>query len=182
MKKIATFFILSVCCLGHQLNAQSFSEYGKHSIGIGPMIGYDYKLEGISYGANLLYEYKLFKNIGLTGGLTYEITRKDIPPADIGTPIKSDLRHQMYSISLGARYYIKSFYIGGALGVAHERGKVRREGVNYPGGTETGLYKAFGAGYQLPLRNGDLMEFEAGTYGTKNSMKVGGTIRYKLLK
>ncbi|RZF59971.1 hypothetical protein [Sphingobacterium corticibacterium] len=73
-----------------------------------------------------------------------------------------------------------NFYIGAALGLGHERGTFKQtNGITRNGGITNSLYKSIGAGYQLSLQNRDAIEIEAGTFGTSNSMKVGGTVRYK---
>jgi len=183
MKKFELFFILMLCTLAIELKGQTSTSVPKHGFSLGPMFGYDYKLKGPTLGAGLIYEYKPFQRLGFTAGFNYELTRKNLPNTDYNVSDGGVLTHQVYSLSLGARYYLNSLYIGGALGFAHESGKsLMNDGTKYDGGSANSLYKVLGLGYQLPLRNGDLMEFELGTFGTKNSMKLGGTVRYKILR
>lgn len=87
--------------------------------------------------------------------------------------------HQVYSLSAGARYYMGGFYLGGALGLGLDKGHTTlSDGTTSDGGHAYGLYKSLAAGYQIPLKNRDAIEVEAGVFGTKG-MKLGGTVRYK---
>ena len=165
------------------LQGQTLDLPQKHRIGLGPMVGYDFKLKGTAYGAGLMYEYKPFRTVGFTAALNYEQTQKNAPSDDFSNTGSARVKHQLYAASIGARYYFNSFYLGGALGLAHETGQTRTpDGNNYNGGSINSLYSALGLGYQLPLKNGDLMEMEIGTFGTKNSRKFGGTVKYKFLR
>lgn len=149
----------------------------KHNFSIGPIGGYDYKFKRASYGAGLIYEYRPFQQVGFTAGFNYERTRKNLSPSDYGEL----LLHDVYSLSIGARYYVGDLYLGGALGVGHENADVKLEdGSERNAMNAYSLYKSLGAGYLIPLRNRDAIEVEAGVFGTSTSMKLGGAVRYKM--
>jgi len=183
MKKFTLIFVFGAVCLTTHLKGQTLDLPEKHRLGLGPIAGYDFKLKGPSYGAGLMYEYKPFRSVGFTSALSYEQTRKDLTGSDFSSDDEGLLKHHLYSASLGARYYVGSFYLGGALGYAYEYGESQMEnGSTIKGGSTNSLYSSLGVGYQAPLRNGDLLEMELGSFGTKNSMKLGGTVKYKFLK
>ncbi len=183
MKKITLLIILSSIAGGNISKGQTFDLIKKHQIGIGPILGYDYKLEGTSYGVGLMYEFRPFNKLGFTAALNYEQSRKNLSAVDFSNTGAGVLKHHVYSLSLGTRYHFSSFYLGGSLGLAYENGETTmNDGSNFKGGNTYSLYKTLGFGYQLPLKNGDLLEMEIGTFGTKNSMKIGGTLKYKFLK
>ena len=183
MKNFSLFLIVCSCSFTTVIKGQTLELPQKHRIGVGPILGYDHKLEGTTYGAGLMCEYKAFRKVGFTAGFNYEQTRKDLVGQDFADNGAGLLKHHMYALNLGARYYMNSFYLGGALGLAHESGESKMDdGTTFKGGSANSLYKSLGLGYQLPFRNGDLLEMEIGTFGTKNSMKFGGMVRYKFLK
>ncbi|HLT89088.1 MAG TPA: hypothetical protein VKZ57_15985, partial [Sphingobacterium sp.] len=174
------FLFLFFCTVMSTAHGQVSTIPPKHNFSIGPIAGYDYDIKGPIYGGGLMYEYRPFKKVGFTAGFTYEQTRKDFSESSFGD---ETLRHEVYALHVGARYYIGDFYLGGALGVGHDKGTFKQEeAVTRSGGSAYSLYKSIGAGYQIPLRNQDALEVEAGTFGTSNSMKVGGTVRYKFRK
>lgn len=168
-------------------NAQISDVPPKHSLGLGPIAGYNLETEGLTYGAGLLYEFRPFQKFGFTAALTYERSSTDVSDryyGDIeGTPLYGDVwTHQTYSFNVGARYYMNRFYLGGALGVGLDKGHTAvSDGTTFDGGHAYGLYKSLSAGYQLPLKNRDAIEFEAGFFGARN-MTIGGTVRYKFGK
>lgn len=183
MKKFTLLFLPSFIASVNLSMGQTMDLPQKHRLGGGAIFGYDHKLEGIAYGAELMYEYKPFKRFGFIAGLSYQQTRKNLSSVDFSTTGTGVLIHNQYAVALGTRYYLNSFYLGGALGLAYEYGKTKMDdGTTFKGGDIYSLYKAVGMGYQLPLRNGDLMEFELGTFGTNKAMKLGGTVRYKFLR
>lgn len=177
MNKRYLFLLLLFCMTLSGVQAQSFMHPKKHNFSIGPIAGYDYDIKGPIYGGGLMYEFRPFKNVGFTAGFNYEQTRKDFTESSLGD---ETLRHEVYALHVGARYYIGDFYLGGALGAGHDNGTFKTaDGGERSGGSAYSLYKSVGAGYQISLRNQDAIEVEAGTFGTSNSMKVGGTVRYK---
>ena len=177
MNKHYLFLVLLFCMSLPGVQAQSLMNLPKHNFSIGPLAGYDYELKGPVYGGGLMYEFRPFKNIGFTAGFNYEQMRKNVPESSFG---EETWRHEVYAVHVGARYYMGDFYLAGALGLGHERGRfTQTDGTTRSGGNANSLYKSLGAGYQLSLKNRDAIEIEAGTFGTSNSMKVGGTVRYK---
>lgn len=175
------------------VSAQTFDEPQKHNFSFGPIAGFNLgsiagqKLDkkSLSYGAGLMYEYRPFRKFGFTAGLTYEKMKTDVPDGFYnytgGTPAYGGVRtHQVYAFSAGTRYYMGGFYLAGALGLGLDKGYTTfSDGAISDGGHAFGLYKSLGAGYQIPLKNRDAIEVEAGVFGTRG-MKLGGTIRYKL--
>ncbi|SEL06989.1 hypothetical protein [Parapedobacter koreensis] len=168
-------------------NAQTASDPRKHNLSFGPMAGYNLDTKGLAYGGGLMYEYRPFQKFGFTAALMYERTRKDVSGdfwGDLnGVPIYGDVRvHQEYSLNVGARYYMGGFYLATALGVGYDDYYTNlSDGSTSDGGHAYGLYKSLGAGYQIPLKNRDVIEAEAGFFGTRD-MKIGGTVRYKIRK
>jgi hypothetical protein len=174
------------------VNGQTADEPRKHNFSLGPIAGYNLaplggnnnETKGLNYGAGLMYEYRPFQKFGFTAGLTYERMKTDVSDhfyGDIGgLPVYGDVWiHQAYSFSAGARYYMDGFYLGGALGLGLDKGHTTlSDGNTLDGGHAYGLYKSLAAGYQIPLKNRDAIEVEAGFFGTKG-MKIGGTVRYK---
>jgi len=177
MNKRYLFLCLFFCLAMTTAHGQISTNPPKHNFSIGPLAGYDYELKGPVYGGGLLYEFRPFKNVGFTAGFNYEQMRKNVPESSFGN---ETWRHEVYAFHAGARYYIGDFYLWGSLGLGHERGTFKQtDGMTRSGGSTNSLYKSIGAGYQISLRNRDAIEIEAGTFGTSNSMKVGGTVRYK---
>lgn len=177
MNKHYLFLVLFFCMSLSGAQAQSFMNPPKHNFSIGPLAGYDYELKGPVYGGALMYEFRPFKKVGFTAGLNYEQMRKNVPESSFGS---ETWRHEVFAFHVGARYYMGDFYLGGSLGLGHDKGTFSQtDGTTRNGGSTNSLYKSIGAGYQLSLKNRDAIEIEAGTFGTSNSMKVGGTVRYK---
>ena len=177
---------LFVFIAGSIANAQTTDLPSKHSLSLGPIAGYNFESEGLTYGAGLLYEFRPFQKFGFIAGLTYQRTRSDVDfhYGDIdGSTVYGDVRiHQVYAFHAGARYYMDRFYLSGSLGVAYDDASVKlSNGMTVDAGHAYGLYKSIGAGYQLPLKNNDALEFEAGYFGSK-FMNIGGTVRYKFGK
>lgn len=174
------------------VKGQTADEPRKHNFSLGPLAGYNlnpiggYNLDtkGMTYGAGLMYEYRPFQKFGFTAGLAYERMRTDVSDHFYGNfgglPVYGDVWiHHVYSLSAGARYYMGGFYLGGALGVGLDKGHTTlSDGTISDGGHAYGLYKNMAAGYQIPLKNRDAIEVEAGVFGTRG-MKIGGTVRYK---
>lgn len=181
MKKFYLSLFVLACLFVTTTSAQTSADVPRHNIGIGPLAGYDYEIKGATYGAGLMYEFRPFRKLGFTAGLTYEQTRKNMSDIDYGPAYGDVWKHNVYSLSLGARYYIGDFYLGGALGLGHDSGKIHlQDGSHLNGGSAYSLYRSLGAGYQIPLRNRDVVEIEAGAFGTSKAMKLGGAVRYKL--
>lgn len=185
LKLIAsTLFVFTIM---FNANAQNFDLPKKHNFGAGVSAGYDLDEKGLVYGAGGLYEFRPFQKIGFTAGFNYDRMRKDVSGqfwGDFeGSPVYGDAWvHELFSLHVGARYYMDKFYLGGALGVGRDSGYTNlSDGTTADGGHAYDLYKGLSAGYQLPLKNGNAIEFEANFYGTR-SMKIGGTVRYKFGK
>lgn len=152
----------------------------KHNFGFGPLAGYNFDIRGFVYGAGLLYEYRPFGNFGLTGNFLYERTTKDIDDIYDEPSLLGDVWiHETYALSLLARFYMSRFYVAGSAGVGHDNGYfILQNGQTADGGSAYGLFKDFGAGYQIPLKNGDELEIELNIFGTRHT-KVLGIVRYK---
>lgn len=167
------------------VNAQTTAIPPKHNLGIGPVVGYNVENKGPVFGLNMMYEYRPFQQFGFTAALGFDQTRVDVSdrvysiegyPGLMGdTWIENE-----YSASLGARYYMGGFYVSGALGVGYMDAETTttEDDVVFPNGSAYMLYKNISAGYQVKLKNRDVIEAEAGYWGTR-SMKLGITARYK---
>lgn len=184
--KIFSLLLLSFTAVS-VVNAQVSDIPKKHTLSLGPIVGYNLDMEGLTYGAGLLYEFRPFEKVGFTAGFNYGRTRSDVSGDNWGelngSEIYGDVRtHQVYSLNLGARYYMNQFYLTGSLGVAYDEGETKlSDGSISDGGHKYGLYKSVGAGYQIPLKNNHAIEFEAGYFGSE-FMNVGGTVRYRFGK
>lgn len=171
----------------YQANAQLSDVPKRHGFGVSALAGFDHDTEGMYYGAGLLYEFRPFRKVGFTAGFTYDRMTKDV--SDVywrefgGSPVYGDVwTHQLFALHAGARYYIGKLYLGGALGIGRDDGSTKlSDGTTADGGHAYNFYKSFSAGYQIPLKNNDLIELEANVFGTR-SMKIGGTVRYKFGK
>lgn len=192
MKLRITALALFVFTAVSAVNGQTFDEPQKHNFSFGPIVGFNLgsiagqKLDkkSLTYGAGLMYEYRPFQKFGFTAGLTYEQMKTDVPDRFYGGFEGSSesggvWTHQVYSLSAGVRHYMGGFYLGGALGLGLDKGHTTfSDGAVSDGGHAYGLYKSLAVGYQVPLKNRDAIEVEAGVFGTRG-MKLGGTVRYK---
>ncbi|SEF71530.1 hypothetical protein [Sphingobacterium lactis] len=178
--KIFTSGIL-LLLLGSSLtaSAQSLVPEKRSSFGIGPSIGYDYKLQGFSYGANMMYEFRINSHWAAFAALNYEQTFKNINHAAYFNTVGGQWYHHVASANLGMRYYFDKFYMSGSLGLGYDNKKITLDDgwkVNDVNGF--GLHRSFGFGYQFDLINQDALEVEVGVSGTNASMKSMATFRY----
>jgi len=182
MQKLGLFllFVLSVLIT----NAQTSAEIPRHSFSLGPMAGYNVKNKGFAYGGSAMYEFRPFKRFGFTAALTFDQTRVDVSdinynPAASKEVFGNEWIENVYSLNVGPRFYLGDFYLGAALGIGYTKGYTTlSDGSTLNNGHAYGLYKNFGAGYQIKLRNRDVIEAEAAVFGT-HATKIGGAIRYK---
>ena len=169
------------------IKAQMQTELPVHSIGAGPLVGYNVDSKSLAYGAGLLYEFRPFKKVGFISSFTYERTQTDVSDFNYAgpgvVPVFADkVYDDVYSLSIGARYYMRKFYIGGTAGVGYNKIKTTlMDGRVSDGGEIYGFYKSVGAGYQIALKNKDIIEAEVGAFGMQQ-MKIGGTVRYKFTR
>jgi len=179
-----TYTTLIALLIFAAVSAQEQTVWPRHSIGAGPIAGYNLDSKSIAYGAGLLYEFRPFKKFGFISAFTYERTQTDVSDFNFAGPgvdpvFADQLLDDIYSLSIGARYYLQKFYIGATGGIGYNRVKTTLvDGRESGTGEAYEFYKNVGLGYQLALRNQDLIEVEAATFGTKR-MKIGGTVRYK---
>ncbi|MFD2965911.1 hypothetical protein [Sphingobacterium bambusae] len=181
------YFIIILLCAAGAAKGQVASEWPRHNIGAGPLVGYNLDSHGLAYGANLLYEYRPFEKVSFISLLTYERTRLDASGINYAapghTPILGQNRFEdVYSLSLGMRYYARNFYLAGTAGLGYDKIRTTTQnGGVIDGGDEFGFYKSLAVGYQIALKNEDIVELESGLFGTKR-MKLGGTVRYKFMR
>lgn len=160
--------------------AQDSSSAKTHSIGIGPILGYDFSIQGTSYGIGLLYEYRPLNKLSFFSTLNYEVTVRDISKNVLLT-MPEIWKHEVFSLNGGIRYYLlRNLYFSGSLGLAFEASTLQKaDGQKQGGEFKPALYRSMFVGYQIPLINKDIIEIETGFSGTKTSNRGGMVARYK---
>lgn len=182
MKKLTLLAVVLFTALG--ANAQSIKEFGTHNFGVGPLAGYNVETESPAYGADLNYEYRPFEKWGFTAGLSYELTHTDVSGTLFMSGSETDTRpdhwnQNLYTSSVGARYYMGSLFLGAAFGLGFEKGVTTfKDGSKARSADRYGFYQNYSIGYQIPLANQNKFEFYGGVFGA-NAMKIGGGIRYR---
>lgn len=168
--------------MGQISKAQNSTSPQANNLSIGSLFGYDYSIQGLSYGVGLMYEYRPLKSLGLFTSLNYEQTRRKISER-LENNLEDIWKHEIYSLSGGSRYYLNKYYLSAALGLAYEGTSIKlQNGANSKPDFNFNLYKSVGMGVQNTLRNSDIIEVEATTYGTDKSMKAGLSAKYRFGK
>ncbi|WP_313514990.1 hypothetical protein [Sphingobacterium sp.] len=175
------FSTLILCCCALNISyAQDTFAPKTHSIGIGPMLGYDFSIHGASYGVGMIYEYRPLNKISFFSTLNYEVTVRGISKNVLLT-MPEIWKHEVFSLNGGIRYYLlKNLYIAGSLGLAYEGSTLQKaDGQKIGPDFKPALYRSLFAGYQIPLTNKDIIEIETGFSRTKTSNRGGMLARYK---
>ncbi len=167
-------------------NAQDFPNPKKSNyVDIGGLAGYNLDTKGPVYGGGIGYEYRPVQNWGFVANLNYDFTRTDEPNRlhlqipDIAGKKAKYWGQEMYSASLGARYYIKRFFVGASFGLAYEKNWGELEGGSRTDTkTRYGFYQNYYAGYQIPLKDNSCIEIIANASGA-GSLKTTIAGRYK---
>jgi len=136
----------------------------KNSVHVSPFVGFNTSLKAPVYGAEIGYEYRLNKRLGLTAGMNIAYTQKNYAANGSVTPKLKFLQNAIYG---GAKYYLGQVYISADLGYedSYKTNISGDKGISYSYGTyaTNSFYQAYGIGYQLPLKKGDNLEFFAKT-------------------
>lgn len=174
------FSTLILCYVLNISYAQDSLPAKTHSIGIGPMLGYDFSHHGASYGVGMIYEYRPLNKISFFSTLNYEVTVRGISKNVLLT-MPEIWKHEVFSLNGGIRYYLsKNLYIAGSLGLAFEGSTLQKaDGQRIGPDFKPALYRSLVAGYQIPLINKDIIEIETGFSGTKTSNRGSMVARYK---
>lgn len=175
---ISTLFIF--CSTLNFSYAQDSSSAKTHSIGIGPMLGYDFSILGPSYGIGMLYEYRPLNKLSFFSSINYEVTIRGISK-NVPIPLPEIWKHEVFSLNGGIRYYLlRNLFLAGSLGLAYEASTLQKaDGQKQGGEFKPALYRSMFVGYQIPLINKDIIEIESGFSGTKTSNRGAMVARYK---
>ncbi|WP_316850480.1 hypothetical protein [Pedobacter agri] len=165
----------------------------KHSVYVAPFVGLNSTIKAPVYGAEVGYEFRLNKHLGLTGGLNIAYTQKNNPAIYDGNnggnqAINSKLLQNAFYA--GAKYYIGNFYVSADFGYQDAYLTINHKylgtGSSYNYGTyaSNGFYRAYGLGYQMPLKKGDNIEiFTKGSNANSNTYyAIGFKYNFGLFK
>ena len=180
--KSATHLYLTtaLACSSLLAVAQDQQPFNRQHLAIGPILGYNYGINGLNYGLGALYEFRPEKQLSFFAGLNYLQTRRSSSHQNTKSFTGEIWKQHLTALNFGARYYANEFYFAGAIGLAYKNELLLgADGRKTPLDSGFGFYKSLSTGYTLPISTHSIGEFEAGVYGIKESMNVGGTMRYK---
>ncbi|MGM1429732.1 hypothetical protein ACS126_10775 [Sphingobacterium lactis] len=161
MNHVVYFFLLFM--VGYSLTsvAQPTSFHKLQSLGVSAKVGFDSNFQGLLTGANLSYEHRSNKWLGITSSLNHEIYR-GFPFWQVNGS-ENDWMFRKASFDFGLRAYLQPLYLSASIGLGYSSGYAKEEDnkINSHALQLMG-YNSLGLGFQFRKRNGDAMEIEIG--------------------
>lgn len=174
-KNLIVVFVLILLITRSHAQSQNIAK--NHYLNFGPQISYDVDREKTLLGIGAGYEYRISPLWGLTVNVNYNHGTNDNGEAifanNWGVSLLNVANH---SISAGAKFYLRRFYLSADLGYGAERKKLQYADERETGWEDNpGLYQCYGLGYQFPIKN-NILEIFANGNGVKD-LKITSGIR-----
>lgn len=155
--------LLTVCLYISKSQAQQ-PAYRQHNLSFGPQFSYNLEQKKALFGGGAGYEFRLNNRWGLTANANFNIgIEEDAKNSSLNSEGQNLRNLANNNASVGARFYLKGFFVGASFGYGEERQKLQyadNRGTRWE--SERGFYQAYSLGYQIPIQNHKLEIFASG--------------------